>query len=137
MKRIFAGLIAFTLTNCSAGTDLAASDTAVSTFHAQLDAQEFDAIFQSTTPQFKTSGPKGGFVGLLSAISRKLGKLTTSKRMGFNIGVVPAGRFVTVRYSSVFERGVGNETFTFQMVGEKAVLNGYNMASPALTVRYE
>jgi hypothetical protein len=137
MNRIIATLIALALGACSAGADIAAAETAATSFHAALNAQDFDEIYRSTTPEFKTAGPKESFLGLLTAVSRKLGKVKTFNRVGFNVGAVPAGRFVTLRYSSVFERGIGQETFTYRMVGETAVLNGYNIATPALTVRYE
>jgi hypothetical protein len=66
-------------------------------------------------------------------VDRKLGKVVSAERTGFNDALNPAGHILTVGYVTTFTKGVGDEIFTFRVGADgKPSLVGYNVNSPLL-----
>jgi hypothetical protein len=71
----------------------------------------------------------------MSAVQRKLGKVTQTSNAGFNVRTFNLTTTVVLNQNTTFEQGTGTEVFTFQMNGEKAVLVGYNINSKDLILK--
>ena len=70
---LFVGIAAsFCLMACGMQGDLKTTDAAVETFHAQLNAANFDQIYADTNAALKQASSREDFVKLLSAVHRKL-----------------------------------------------------------------
>jgi hypothetical protein len=123
-------IAALALNGCSMGADMKVGGDAVATFHKQLDAGQFAAIEAAGGAEINR--PAGQLVKLLEAVHRKLGNIKSSERVGFNDQVNTGGHFLSLSYSTTFEKGVASENFYYSIVGGKAVLAGYHIASDAL-----
>ena len=72
------------------------------------------------------------FLKLLQVIQRKLGKYKSATQAGWRGNSTPAGTVVVLTYNSEFEKHSAVETFTFNVSGDTATLQGYNINSNAL-----
>ena len=133
MHRGFGVVVALlSLGACSPGRDVPVAEKAVATFHAQLNANRFDAVYAGAAPEFRsaTSGPV--LTRLLSTVHRKLGDFRTGKTMGWNDNVSTSGHIVSLRYAASYARGPAMESFSYRIDGDAAVLVGYHTSSDAL-----
>ena len=100
---------------CSMSEDAAVAEQAVPTFHEQMNAGRFDAIYAGAADDLKKTVSQHDFVELLAAVHRKLGNVTASDKTGWNINYQPTGRFVTLGYKTSFEGGGAQEQFVFRL----------------------
>lgn len=107
----------------------AASEAAVTRFHQLYDEGKFDSIWKEAHPQFRSSSTKAKFDASMKENLRKLGKVKSSTTNGLQVKSVNFKTTVIMTRKTVFERGEGAETFTFEMDGGKAVLCGYKIQS--------
>ena len=135
MVRQFAILAAaVTLASCSSSADISAAQAGVKTFHSQLDAGQFAAIYQAADPRFRQAAPSADFEKMLGAIRRKLGTTVSTRQTGFRVNYHTAGNTVELAQQTRFQRGEGAESFVFALSGGKVALLGYNIQSQALIV---
>ena len=85
--------------------------------------------------KFKSGTSEKEWSDLMGAVQRKLGKVTSTSNAGFNVRTFNLTTTVVLQQKTTFEQGSGNETFTFEMNGDKAVLVGYNIASKDLIIK--
>ncbi|HEX4737461.1 MAG TPA: hypothetical protein VH331_07860 [Allosphingosinicella sp.] len=116
---------------CSAGKDEAAAAQAVVQFHHQLDAAQYEAIYDATTPEMKASTPKASFVRFLDAVHRKLGAVKDTKTQGWGVNYNTSGGTVTLTYQTQFANGSGTEQFVYR-TGSAPALLGYHINSTDL-----
>jgi opacity protein-like surface antigen len=121
------------LAGCSAGKDAAAAEQAVTHFHQQLDAGQFDAIYDASAPELKAVTPKAAFLRLLDAIHRKLGAVKGATSQGWGVNYGTGGGTVTLNYQTQFARGSGTEQFVYR-TGSAPTLLGYHINSTDLIV---
>lgn len=127
---VVAALIA--LAGCTMGSELPATQAALDTFHAQLNAGSFDAIYQGSSNDMKQASTENSIVKLLGAVHRKLGTFRSGKLQGWNENYNTSGHFVMVGYAATYDRGVASETFTYRIDKGAPVLAGFNITSNAL-----
>lgn len=65
----------------------------------------------------------------LAAVHRKLGKVKASKQTGWRSNSTTDGAFTQLAMATTFERGTGQESFTFRTVAGHPTLVGYNLNS--------
>ncbi|HTX47965.1 MAG TPA: DUF3887 domain-containing protein [Caulobacteraceae bacterium] len=131
--RAWAGLAAaIALAGCSMDKELPATQAAIDTFHAQLNAGSFDAIYQGASADMKQASTEDSLVKLLAAVHRKLGGFQTGKLQGWNENYNTGGHFVTVGYAATYDKGSASETFTYRLDGDHVLLAGFNINSNAL-----
>lgn len=128
---IGAGLL---VAGCSSGTDMTLAENGVATFHDQLDAANYDAIWNSAAPGFREGTPKSDYTKFMSAIHTKLGKVKSTDRQGWHVNYGTGGKAVTLSYATEFEKGAGVEQFVYLLEDDKARLFSYNVNSRALIV---
>jgi|ERR1051326_4122479 hypothetical protein len=108
------------------------ANASVEHFHDQLNAGQFDQIYAESDARFQSAGSKLDILKLFEAIHRKLGNTKSQTLSFWNMNATTSGFFITVTYDTSFERGSGQENFTWVKVGNKLSLVGYHIQSNAL-----
>lgn len=96
-------------------------------FHDQLNAGEYQKIFDEATPDFQKAGKKEDTLAFLKSVHEKLGKVTDSTQTNFNINWTTSGTIVVLRFATKFEKKDAKENFTWKISGNKAILMGYRI----------
>jgi hypothetical protein len=120
------------LAACSPGTQVPAAQRAAASFHAQLDAGRFTAIYAESSDEMKRTTSQQDLVRLLVAVHARLGRFKGGRTAGWNDSRTTSGRFVTLDYAATYETGAARENFVFRIDGGQAVLAGYHVDSKAL-----
>ncbi|MEA2999537.1 MAG: hypothetical protein QOH04_2848 [Sphingomonadales bacterium] len=120
------------LAACSPGAEVPAAERAAASFHAQLDAGRFTAIYAAASEEMKRTTSQQDLVRLLEAVHARLGRFRGGRTAGWNDSRTTAGRFVTIDYAATYETGAAQENFVFRIDGGRAVLAGYHVDSKAL-----
>ena len=112
-----------------------ASDKAVAEFHKLYNDGKIAEIRAGADSKFKNATPEKEFSDFMGAVQRKVGKVINTTNAGFNVRTFNLTTTVVLQQNTTFEQGKGNETFTFEMNGEKALLVGYNISSKELIMK--
>jgi len=134
MRRLFPIVLSAALAGCSVGKDTEASQQGVASFHQQLDAGRFDAIYDGSGAELKAVTPRPQFVALLDNIHRKLGAVKDARQVGLNVNYGTSGGAVTLTYQTQFASGSGTEQFVFR-TGKPPLLIGYHIESNDLMTK--
>ena len=86
-------------------------------------------------PDMLKASPKPQVTNLYSVVRRKLGKVTDSQTVNWNVRTFNAVTTVVLVQNTTFEEGKGAETFTFRIKNEQASLLGYNINSQDLIMK--
>lgn len=129
MKFLFAFLACLALVACSIGENASKAEASVRQFHASLNDGKLAEIVSNSAPEIKGE-PKFG--KLLEVVRRKLGRVVSSKQVGWNENMNTSGQFVTLNYETKFEKGDGVESFVFKVLDGRLVLAGWHINSDAL-----
>jgi len=137
MKRIFCTAIFFAsfvsiLGGCGAKADMKKAQVAVDDFHAQLNAGNFDGIYNNSDDLLKNATSQERFVNLLSAVHRKLGTAKSADRKGFFLNYGNQGEMIRLTYSTQYDNDQASEEFVFHASGDRLLLAGYHINSDAL-----
>ncbi len=137
MTRSVVGVIALAsfLCGCSMSVDTALAEQAVPRFHEELDAGQFDAIYEASADELKQATTQREFVAFLDAVHRKLGNTKASDKTGWNVNYQTSGSFVTLAYKTTFDGGSAQEQFVFRLQDKAAILVGYHVNSTALILK--
>jgi uncharacterized protein DUF3887 len=130
-------LLAYGLWQCGSGLVKGgqASDAAVAEFHHNLNAGSFEEIYSRSDQVFQESGKKEELFKFFTAIHKKLGNAGNASRGGINVNANTSGTFITVTYTTTYDKGAATETFTWRKgVAGDLKLVGYNIQSDALIV---
>lgn len=133
---IVIAMTAFLLSGCGnmmKGTQLANAQIVI--FHQQFNAQDFKTIISSADAVMFQTTFKTDITKLLTAIHKKLGKVTASNNEGWNVNTFNFVTTVELRQNTTFERGKGEESFAFRIKDGKAYLAGYYIDSPDLIMK--
>ncbi len=118
---------------CSSFTQgKAAGEKAVEIFHAQMNEEKFDEIYNQASKEFQTSDNKEAIIKFLQTVHKKLGVIGKSTSQGWHVNTTPAGTVVNLTYQTEFAQDTATESFIFFMNGEEAKLTGYNVNSKKL-----
>jgi len=112
-----------------------AAEQGVADFHKICNEGKFAEIYAAGHSTFKSATKEKEFLDFVGAVQRKLGKVTQTSNVGFNVRTFNFTTMVVLTQSTTFEQGTGTETFTFEMDGDKAVLLGYNINSKDLILK--
>jgi len=135
MRKRLAGIGGLALlAGCSVGNDLPRADAGVADFHRELNAGQFQAIYNNASADMKGASTPDSMVKLFDAIHRKLGGFQSGARASWNDTINTSGHFVTINYSATYTAGPADENFVFRIEGDRALLAGYHINSMALIV---
>lgn len=133
---IIGAIFFFFTVSCSSmmkGKGLA--EPAVDKFHKQLNAEEYDEIYDEAGDAFKKSVTKEQLVRLLSAVREKLGRVNKSTSTGWKVNTDTSGTITTISCDVDFAEGKGTEEFKFEVTDDKALLYNYKVNSPLLATK--
>src|SRR5258708_8789445 len=87
-------LFPLAVAGCGGKQDIANAETAVTQFHAQLNAGNFEQIYADSHLSMKKTTTKEKFVALLDAFHRKLTSLKNANGQSFFINLSTSGMFL-------------------------------------------
>lgn len=123
------GMMLLSIQGCGVGTSVASARQGVTTFHQQLDAADFDSIWNAADDGFRHAGTREGYDKFLGAVHTKLGAVVKTTPRGWSVKYINYRTRVVLLQQTDFERGSGLETFTFFVDGNNVRLGGYNINS--------
>ena len=104
-------------------------------FHGLYNEGKFDEIYSAAHEKFKSAATEAEFRELIEAVKNKLGNVTGTSTVKMVVHTSNAGTFVGLQQQTTFEQGSAREAFKFQMVGDKAILTGYDINSKDLLLK--
>ncbi|MCJ2181367.1 DUF4019 domain-containing protein [Novosphingobium sp. 1949] len=134
MNRLMRFLVPFavaaTLGGCGIKESFEKADVAIGQFHRELDAGAIGRIWTTADPDLRQATSQADFEKLLGAVHAKLGKVRTTKQVGWNTNATTGGTFLTATMQTTFEKGTGVEQFVYRKGKDDALtLVGYNIQS--------
>jgi hypothetical protein len=117
---------------CSFRANSEAAETASTTFHQQMSAEQYEAIYDGATSAFKAAIGRETFSGLCKRIRRKMGTCQAASLTSSGFQTVPQGSFINLTYKRQCDNGTLAEQFVWQMISGKAVLNAFHADNPLL-----
>jgi hypothetical protein len=112
-----------------------AAEAAISRFHQNMNDGLYEEIWNQAHEKFRGASSKEKFIEFMSAIEHKLGKVQSSKNIGWKVNTFNFTTTVLMDQNTTFEKGSGRETFTFEMKEDNALLVGYNIQSMDLIIK--
>lgn len=124
--------VALLIAGCGVQEALEKGEKEVALFHKRLNGERYPDIYRATAPDFRKVTSREDFDRLLQAIRAKLGKVQSTKQVGWEANTVNGLSTVTLGMETKFERGEARESFTFTNESEQLEMLGYNIEAPAL-----
>ncbi len=121
-----------TLQGCGVSQDKGKAETAMEIFHRQLDAGDFDAIWNGADEELRAATSQAKFDKFVQAVHGKLGRVVKTSRNGWRAQTFNFKTSFVLRQKTEFEHGSGMETFTYAIHGEEVKLLGYHIESDDL-----
>jgi hypothetical protein len=112
-----------------------AAEKAISQFHQTYNQGKLEVIWKEADARFRTASTKENYDAFMGAIQRKLGKVTSTSNVGWNVKSFNLKTTVYMTQNPMFEHGQGTESFTFGIDGTNATLLGYNIQSMDLITK--
>ena len=111
------------------------AEATVIEFHQRLNEARFVEIYSNATAAFQASGPQADFEAILGGVRRKLGTFKNAQLRQWRVTKATNGTFVELQYESQFDEDIALEAFTFLILNDEAVLQGYNINSITLVTK--
>ena len=126
----FAAFAAALLSACNPMAQLEQSETKIEKWHATYNEGDARTLYGLTSQEFRDVTSIDEMNQLVALVTDKMGKVSSSERAGFNINTNNGVTSTVVTMKTMFEKGEGTETFTFQGSGDDTRLVGWNVDSP-------
>lgn len=123
------------LVGCSMSDDYAAAEIEVPGFHVMFNDRKFDEIYEAAGMDLKEAVSKKDFTAFLAGAHGKLGVTMSSKLLNKSVNYHTSGTFVTLVYSTQYEKGEATEQFKYKLDGEQASLYGYHVNSNVFVIQ--
>jgi hypothetical protein len=121
------------LASCSVGENKQKLESCVDRFHAQLDSEQYDAIYTESASAVQNATTKEDFVKLLGTVHRKLGTVNSSKMVGWNLFFATgSGTVGAATYTTDFTQGTATEAFRMSLDDQGCRIVAYNISSKEL-----
>ena len=128
-------LFLLAVAGCGGKQQIANAEAAVTQFHAELNAGNFDHIYTDSDAAMKNASSQEKFVALLNAIHRKLGAAKSANRQSFFMNYGTSGKFLRLTYATQYDADSATEEFVFHIDGNNVRLAGYHINSEALVTQ--
>lgn len=116
------------LGGCGVRDAVRQADVEVARFHQSLDEGHSRQIWAETGQPMRKATTERQFLATLDAVHRKLGRVRSSRQVGWQRNASTKGSFTTVTNETVFEHGSGTERFVFlKDKADKLALVGYHI----------
>jgi hypothetical protein len=126
------GMALLSIQACGVSTSVASARQAVTQFHQQLDAADFDSIWNGADDGFRHALSRDGYDKFIGAVHTKLGPVVKTTPMGWSVNYINYRTRVVLQQQTDFAHGSGLETFVFFVNGNDVRLDGYTINSTDL-----
>lgn len=121
---------------CTAGCGVSSSRehaaAAIDVFHNELNAGDFDAIWNGADDQFRETVSRQSYDKFVGAVHRKLGRALRTSNQNWSVRSFNLATSIVLVQHTEFEYGKGTETFTFSVRSDGVKLVGYHIESMEL-----
>lgn len=100
------------------------AERAVERFHEQLNAGQFEAIYDEASEEFQKSDSKEQLVSFLRIVATKLGDARSAKKVSWNVNFGFSQTTVTLGYETQFKEELAREQFLYRVKSSQAQLLG-------------
>lgn len=126
LRTALAVTLATLLAACGIQESMERADTEIAAFHSNLGKQDYDAIWKTTSGEFREVTSKEEFEQLLAAIHGNFGAVKKTEQNGWKTNTNNGVSTVEIGTRTTYEQGVLQENFTYVWQGEQLRLLGYN-----------
>lgn len=114
---------------CGVSTSRQQAAAAIDVFHNELNAGDFDAIWNGADDQFRETVSRQSYDKFVGAVHRKLGRALRTSNQNWSVRSLNLRTSIVLVQHTEFEYGKGTETFTFSVRGDSVKLVGYHIES--------
>jgi hypothetical protein len=134
VRKLAVGMVlAIPLAACLGQADTRKVDDATNQIFAQIQAKQYDAIYDNAAPEFQAGSSRAIWDGFMQRIDRRLGACQTPKKtLNWRSNATTNGFFVAQGYAAACANGQLELTVTTVLRGGQVKLVGYNASSPLL-----
>ncbi len=104
-------------------------------FHEELNAGEYEQIYQEADPAFSPIAKHLRLVSFLNQVHTTLGNTSSERLTNLNLNVYNGSHFVVARFTTTFEKGTAQEEIVWRRDGNALRLWRYNINSPAFDAK--
>jgi Protein of unknown function (DUF4019) len=124
------------LSSCGITASKPEAEAAVATFHSQLDAGQFDAIYANADDGFRKTTINSDFDAFAAAVHRKLGTVRQASLTNYFVNwSTGEGQVITLTYNTQFSGGSATEQFRLRVQNNRASIHAYDIDSTALILK--
>jgi hypothetical protein len=105
------------------------ANDAVQRFHTELNSGKYNQICDEADEAFSQSDKRDELLHLLESVHRKLGNAGSEKQVNLTVNAMTSGTFVVAHFTTQFDQGQAEETFTWRKSAGSLKLYGYNVNS--------
>jgi hypothetical protein len=105
---------------------------AVERFHRQLDQENYEAIYEEASYDFRRSGKREDEIKFLQMVHQKMGAFSKTSPAGFHVNWRTGYLYVDQVFQTTFANGEAQESFIWVIQGNRIWLYGYRINSPNL-----
>ena len=99
-------------------------------FHQQLNAGDYDEIYENATEEFRHSGKREDLNHLLDNIRSKMGRAGKPSAIGFHVNWRNGVLWADQTFTTQFEKGNAQEYFVWKIEQDQPHLYNYRIDSP-------
>ena len=123
------GIMLLGMQGCGPSSPTLMAQAAVSTFHSQLNAAQFESIWNEADDLFRTKTSHEDYAKLAIKVHDKLGQVVNTRAQGWSVNYLNAQTRVVLHQQTQFQHGSGLESFMYIVRGSSVKLAGYNEAA--------
>jgi len=106
------------------------ASSAVDQFHMQLNAGDYNTIYDEATDDFRRSGSREDITRFFTSIHEQMGSAGNKNAAGFHVNWRNGRVWVDQVFNTRFEKGQGQESFVWEIQQERPLLYHYRLDSP-------
>lgn len=111
------------------------AERGVERFREQLNAGQFEAIYDEAAEEFQKSDSKEQIITFLRIVTTQLGDARSAKKVGWDVNFGLSQTTVALAYETEFKEEVAREQFVYQVKHSQAKLVSYNVRAKALVMK--
>ena len=119
-------LCCMVLASCGLRKSRIVAEQGVRDFHALLNKEQYEAIYDASDDSLKRTWARADFVKYLAEVHSQLGPARKAATRGFQVNAQTGqGAEVALEMETEFQRGLAEERFIWRVNGDHAVLLDY------------
>jgi hypothetical protein len=120
------------VTGCGIGAEVPVAKTEAAKFHREFNAGKFALIYRGASKDLTDLISEADWIKMCELIQARLGKFKEGNATGWNDQWNNGIHQIDLVYDSTYERAKAQEDFVYRKVGDRFLLAGFHVKSPAL-----